>query len=167
MEKFIEVFGINWKLLVAQLINFTILVLILGKFVYKPILKALDARKKKIEEGVEFSDKAKKELASVEVMKSEEMKKAEMRGQEVIKKAEMDATKVGSDIIAGAEKEKERILNTGKTILLEQKVTMEKSFYQNAAGVVKEALVKVLGKGDFAKEDEAMIADALKEVKVK
>jgi F-type H+-transporting ATPase subunit b len=167
MERFIEVFGINYKLLIAQLINFTVLVLVLGKFVYKPIIKALDNRRKKIEEGVEFSDKAKKELAGVEVMKTEEMKKAEIRGQEVIKKAEADANRVGADILSGAEKDKERILNTGKTILLEQKATMEKNFYQGAAGVVKEALAKVLGKGDFATEDDALIAETLKEVKVK
>lgn len=167
MEKFIHEFGINWKLMIAQLINFAVLVFILGKFVYKPILKALDARKKKIEEGIEFSDKAKKELASVEVMKAEEMKKAELTGQAIIKKAEGDAQRVGGEIMAGAEKEKERILNTGKTILLEQKATMEKNFYQGAAGVVKEALSKVLAKGDFAKEEEALIAETLKEVKVK
>lgn len=167
MDKFIHEFGINWKLMFAQLINFAVLVFVLGKFVYKPIIKALDARKKKIEEGIEFSDKAKKELASVEVMKADEMKKAEVRGQEIIKKAETDAQRVSGEIAAGAEKEKERILNTGKTILLEQKATMEKNFYQQAAGVVKEALTKVLTKGDFAKEEEALIAETLKEVKVK
>ncbi len=153
--------------MVAQLVNFAVLVFILGKFVYKPIIKALDARRKKIEEGVEFSDKAKKELAGVAVMKVEEMKKAEAKGQEVIKKAEADASRVGAEIMAGAEKEKERILNTGKTILLEQKATMEKNFYQGAAGVVKEALAKVLSKGSFDKEEDALIAETLKEVKVK
>jgi len=167
MEKFVEVFGLNWKLMIAQLVNFTILVIILGKFVYKPIMKALDSRKQKIEEGVEFSDKAKKELASVEVMKADEMKKAQLVGQEVIKKAETDATTAGANIMAGAEKEKERILITGKTILLEQKAAMEKNFYQQAAGVVKEALGKVLSKGDFAKEEDALIAETLNEVKVR
>ncbi len=167
MEKFIHEFGINWQSMVAQLVNFTVLVLVLGKFVYKPIIKALDARRKKIEDGVAFSDKAEKELASVEVMKADEMKKAELKGQEIIKKAEGDAQRVGGEITAGAEKEKERILNTGKTILLEQKATMEKNFYQGAAGVVKEALSKVLAKGDFAKEEEMLIAETLKEVKVK
>lgn len=103
----------------------------------------------------------------MEVMKAEEMKKAELTGQAIIKKAEGDAQRVGGEIMAGAEKEKERILNTGKTILLEQKATMEKNFYQGAAGVVKEALSKVLAKGDFAKEEEALIAETLKEVKVK
>ena len=167
MDKFIHEFGINWQLMVAQLVNFAVLVFLLGKFVYKPIIKALDARKKKIEDGIAFSDRAEKELAGVEVMKAEELKKAELKGQEVIKKAEGDANKVSADIMVGAEKEKERILTTGKTILLEQKATMEKNFYQGAAGVVKEALSKVLAKGDFAKEEDALIAETLREVKVK
>ncbi len=167
MEKFIEAFGINWKLLIAQLINFAILVFILGKFVYKPIIKALDNRRKKIEEGVQFSEKAKQELAGVESLKTEELRKAEIKGQSVIKEAEVNAQKIADGVLATAEKDKERILATGKNILLEQKAIMEKSFYQNAAGAVKDALAKVLARGDFSKAEEELISETMKEVKIK
>ncbi len=167
MQRFIEVFGINWKLLIAQLINFAILVFVLGKFVYKPIMKALDKRRHKIEEGVVFSDKAKKELEGVEVLKTAELQKAERAGQEIIKKSEGDAQKVATGVLAGAEKDKERLLAAGKTILLEQKATMEKNFYQNAAGVVKEALEKVLARGNFDKEEDKIISETMGEIKIK
>ena len=167
MEKFIHEFGINWKLLIAQLINFAILVFVLGKFVYKPIVKALDNRKNKIEEGIAFSDKAKAELAGVEVMKTVELQKAERTGQEIIKKSEVDAQKVADTVLVGAEKDKQRILEAGKSILLEQKATMEKNFYQNAAGVVKDALAKILSKGDFSKAEDTLITETMEEVKIR
>ncbi len=167
MEKFIHEFGINWKLLVAQLINFAVVVFVLAKFVYKPMVKMLDQRTKKIEDGISFADKAKKELDRVEVLKHEELKKAEAQGQQIVNSAEKDAKKVADDITKGAEREKERIVATGITILKEQKAQMESSFYQQAAGVVKEALGKVLAKGDFDKAEAALINEALNEVKVK
>lgn len=167
MEKFIHEFGINWKLMVAQLINFSILVFILARFVYRPIVKLLDERKKKIEDGIAFADKSKQELERVEVLKADELKKAELQGQEIVKKSEADATKVADQVLAGAEKEKARILEMGKNILLSQKATMEKNFYQEAAGVVKDALSKVLIKGKFTKEEEYLIDEALNEVNAK
>ncbi len=167
MEKFIHEFGINWKLLVAQIINFAVVVFVLAKFVYKPMVKMLDQRTKKIEDGISFADKAKKELDRVEVLKHEELKKAEAQGQQIVNAAEKDAKKVADDITKGAEREKERIVATGITILKEQKAQMESSFYQQAAGVVKEALGKVLAKGDFDKAEATLINEALNEVKVK
>ena len=50
-----EKLGIEPILLLTQVINFTILVVVLTKFLYKPILKMLDERKKKIEEGLTLS----------------------------------------------------------------------------------------------------------------
>ncbi len=39
---------INWFTVVAQIINFLILVWLLKRFLYKPVLKAIDEREKKI-----------------------------------------------------------------------------------------------------------------------
>ena len=48
--------GIDFKVIIAQIINFGILVFTLVHFLYRPILKALDDRKKKISDSL---DKAK------------------------------------------------------------------------------------------------------------
>ena len=49
----IKQFGINPILLAAQVVNFIVLLFIFKKLLYKPILKVLDERKKKIEERKE------------------------------------------------------------------------------------------------------------------
>ena len=74
MQTFVEKFGIDWKLMIAQLINFAIVFFILRAFVYKPVLKLLDKRRQKIEDGLAFAEKSKAELASIEELKAAEMK---------------------------------------------------------------------------------------------
>src|SRR3989338_11698691 len=55
-------FGVNPILLLAQVVNFLILLLILKKFLYKPILKVLEERKKKIEESLKNTEEIEKKL---------------------------------------------------------------------------------------------------------
>src|SRR3990172_4399695 len=48
--------GFNLPALVAQLINFGLLLVVFSLLLYKPLLKVLDERKKRIQEGLEASD---------------------------------------------------------------------------------------------------------------
>ena len=167
MEQFIQEFGIDWKLMLAQLINFIVLVFLLAKFAYKPILKALDARRKKIEEGVMFSEKAKAELASIEELKANELEGARRKGMDLVKVAETAASTVRSEILVDAEAQKQKLIATGKTLLAEQKNRMEKGVYDQAVALVEDALGKVLGKTQFKAEEQALIQQAVSEIRVK
>jgi F-type H+-transporting ATPase subunit b len=167
MEQFVHQFGIDWKMMLAQLINFAIVFFVLKKFAYKPILNLLDARKKKIEDGLAFAEKAKSELASIEVIKTEEIAKAQKQGVEIVKASEVSATKVRDEIVAGGEVEKQKLVATGKALISEQKSRMEKGVYEQAVSLVEVALGKVLSKKEFKAEDQAIIAQAVAEISVK
>ncbi len=154
-------------MMLAQLINFAIVFFVLKKFAYKPILNLLDARKKKIEDGLAFAEKAKSELASIEVIKTEEIAKAQKQGVEIVKASEVSATKVRDEIVAGGEVEKQKLVATGKALISEQKSRMEKGVYEQAVSLVEVALGKVLSKKEFKAEDQAIIAQAVAEISVK
>ena len=49
--------GIDWKILVAQLVNFLIVYFLLSKFAFKPLMKVLEERRKKVSEGLETAQK--------------------------------------------------------------------------------------------------------------
>ena len=49
MSELFSKLGIDWKLLIAQIINFLVLLFVLYKFAYRPILSMLEKRTKKIE----------------------------------------------------------------------------------------------------------------------
>jgi F-type H+-transporting ATPase subunit b len=52
MQDLLSQFGINWTLLVAQMVNFAILVWVLSRFVYKPVIRILDERRERIENSL-------------------------------------------------------------------------------------------------------------------
>ncbi|WP_300441052.1 F0F1 ATP synthase subunit B [Zoogloea sp.] len=77
--------------LVAQLVVFFILAWVTMKFVWPPIVKALDERAKKIADGLTAADKAKSDLAHAEKKVVEEMRKARESATDVRAAAEKQA----------------------------------------------------------------------------
>ncbi len=65
MEIF-HAFGVDWRLLLIQAVNFGVLMLILWRFLYRPLLRLLDDRRAKVEKGVHDADKAHRQLMEAE-----------------------------------------------------------------------------------------------------
>lgn len=115
MEIF-HTFGIDWRLLLIQAVNFGVLMLALWAFLYKPLLKLLDERRSKIEKGVRDAEEADAKLKSASEEKramlvaatKEADALAERARRELVEKEKQSALladeKAGR-IIATAEKE--------------------------------------------------------------
>ena len=105
--------------LIAQLIVFLILVWFTMKFVWPPIVKALDERAKKITEGLSAADKAKAELTNANKRVEEQLSSArkdasqrladaERLAQSMVEEAKGRAVEEGAKIIASAKAEAEQ-----------------------------------------------------------
>ena len=92
--------------LFAQLVVFFILAWFTMKFVWPPIMKALDERAKKIADGLAAADKAKSDLSLAEKRAVEELRKAREAGADVRSGAERQ----GAKIIDDARQEATRII---------------------------------------------------------
>ena len=100
----------------ASMIVFALLVLFTMKYIWPPIIAALDERAEKIKEGLSAADKAKAELTSANKRVEEELAKsrnesaarlaeAERRAQGIVEEAKAKATEEGNRIIAAAQAE--------------------------------------------------------------
>ena len=58
--------GIQWKILLAQTISFSVVFFVLWRFAYKPVFNMLEARRQKIAEALANAEKIKAELARTE-----------------------------------------------------------------------------------------------------
>ena len=96
--------------LIAQLVVFFILAWFTMKFVWPPIMKALDERAQKIADGLAAADKAKSELAHAEKKVVDEMRKARESATEVRAGAE----KQGAQLIEEARAEAARIVTQAR-----------------------------------------------------
>ncbi len=117
--------------LFVQAIVFAILVWFTMKFVWPPIMKALDERAQKIADGLAAAEKAKSELSVANKRVEDELAKsrnestvrlaeAERRGQALIEEAKARATEEGSKIIAAAKVEAEQQTVKARETLREQ-----------------------------------------------
>jgi len=106
----IDALGFNLPALIAQLINFALLLIIFRLLLYKPLLKILDERKKRIQEGLDASDEAKRRLSQTEQDVAKELEKARQQGQEQIAQAQQIAARIQEEARQGARNEAEQLL---------------------------------------------------------
>jgi F-type H+-transporting ATPase subunit b len=103
MEGIINAFGIDLRLIIIQIVNFTILMVVLGYFLYKPILKLLKEREEKIAQGVEDAEQAAVVRSQAEVEKKDILTAAHLSAEAVALRAKSAADATASEIVASAE----------------------------------------------------------------
>jgi F-type H+-transporting ATPase subunit b len=82
-----EGLGINLSTLIAQIINFVILLVILVLFAYKPVIKMFDERARKIKDSLDESQKVKDQALQAEEEFKKRIDVASKEGQEVVARA--------------------------------------------------------------------------------
>ncbi|GBD14812.1 ATP synthase subunit b [bacterium HR25] len=102
--------GINLPSLLAQLINFTILLVVLYFLAYKPALRYLDERRRRIQEGLEASEEAKRRLARTEEEVQAQLERARQEGQALVAQAQQVANRIQEEARAQARREAEQLL---------------------------------------------------------
>jgi F-type H+-transporting ATPase subunit b len=106
--------GFNLPALVAQIINFVLLLVIFRLLLYKPLLRILDERKQRIQEGLEASDEAKRRLSDTEQEVAKELDKARQQGQEQIAQAQQIAARIQEEARVTARQEAEHLLERAR-----------------------------------------------------
>lgn len=103
MDQLIEAFGLDLKLIIAQIINFAVLVALLSYFLYKPLLKVLSDREEKITQGVKDAEAAAAAKASADTEKQEIVSAAHKEAEEVAMRAKAHADEKAADITKAAD----------------------------------------------------------------
>ncbi len=117
----LDSFGIQWQLLVIQLVNFGIILVVLGLVAYKPVIRMLDERAAKIREGLEQSEEAEKRAADIDVEAKEALAEARKEGQVLIAQAKVAADARREEDMAQAKKDAEALLERARAEILLEK----------------------------------------------
>lgn len=125
-------FGLDWKLFLAQLINFAIIVFVLTKWVYKPLLHVMDERRKKMERGIKQAQEAQRKLDSASEEKKQIINEARSVGKQYV-----DEGKKKGDL------EREQRIDASKTII-ERQLKESKELLERETALAKEQARKEL-----------------------
>lgn len=154
--------GIEPMLLLAQIVNFTIIVIVLTKLLYKPILSMLEKRKREIEQGLQASEKMKEAEAKLLAKQEKLLEQTRKDATILIEQARKDAKEVEKDLIAQAHKDIEELREKAKEEIERQKKIMEKSVESHAVDLAV-AMTKRLITAVMSPEDQhKLIAKQLK-----
>ena len=116
LKDILNLFGLEGKLFIAQIINFAILLFILKKFLYEPIAKMMEERKTKIKQGLDDAENAKKALIEADNQKILILKEAKIDADKILEntkkssenlkqKSSEDAKKQAAEIVDNAKKQ--------------------------------------------------------------
>lgn len=161
----IKNFGLDWKLLLAQAVNFFILLFILQRFAYQPILRMLKKRRQEIEKGLEYTRKAEAELKQTDILREQTVNEARAEALAIVTDAEETGKKRKEEVMREANKKMEAVVADAKRAIEEEKRKMGESVYKNAQDLVRAGIIRVLGKMPSEERNEPLIREALKELK--
>ena len=150
-------FGINGFLLAAQVVNFLVLLLILNKFLYKPVLKVLNERKEKVEESLKNADEIEQRLAQIAQKEEEILLKATREAEKIIKQAQDSGVLLIEEAKAKAEALGQKMIDDAKAQMQMEKEKMKQEINLGLADVVMVALQKVTGKVISNEDQKEMV----------
>jgi F-type H+-transporting ATPase subunit b len=111
----LDALGINLPQLIAQIVNFTILLIVLKLVLYKPILKMLDERKQRIAEGLNAAEIARAEATEAQANIEAQLVQARQQGQEVVAGAQQIADRIQADAREQANRDREVALERARS----------------------------------------------------
>ncbi len=139
-----EKLGIQPVVLLAQVINFLLVVFVLNKFLYKPVLHFLEKRKKEIAEGLAISESMKTEKAELEAKKAKVLELARKDAQALLVEAKKLAKEEAQQIVEKAHKDAGQILEKAKKDAESTRKELEKQVQDEAVDIAVAILEKAV-----------------------
>lgn len=163
MDELIKIFHIDWKLMLAQLINFAIVVGILWKLALKPLLKIMDERADKISASLDQAKQIETELKALDEKRAAADLKAKAEAQVIIKEAQAVAEAKRQELMVQVKEETARTLEQAREALIAEQAKAMAAVRQQAARLVTQAVTKILTKVPAGTIDKELIESAIQE----
>lgn len=156
-------FGIDWKGFLAHLFNFSIVLLVMWRWVYRPLMKAMDDRSKEIQDGLKNAEHAGRDRKAAANEREDILRAARSEAQGLIMEAQARADAMHREKMAQARQEIEKIISEAKTQISSERELAFASLRTDMARLVTLATGKIAG-GMSEEEQHARIGEALKEI---
>lgn len=134
--------------LIWTIVNFFLLMFLLKQFLYKPVLRILDERKAKVEEGLAEGKKAEAALEETNATLSEELSEQNSRARELIGQARAEAEKERDAVLSEAHKEAESLHKGVRERIQAEEDAAKTDVEDNMSELVTMLTKKLLGSED-------------------
>jgi F-type H+-transporting ATPase subunit b len=146
MAETLNSLGVYWPKLLAQMVNFGIVLFVLWRFAYRPVLKILEERRQKVAEAMVNAEKAREELAKTEAQRGQVLAETNAQASKMIEEARAAAAKVREQETQKAIKEAEQIVAKAREAAALERVRMLADVKRELGRLVIATTSKVTGK---------------------
>jgi F-type H+-transporting ATPase subunit b len=141
-----DALGIQWKILVAQTISFSIVFFVLWRFAYRPIFAVLQARREKIAEALANAEKIKQDVARTEAERQKTLADAGDRANKMIEDAREAAARVREQETQKAIAAAEQIVAKAREAAAQERTQMLAQLKREVGRLVVQTTTSVTGK---------------------
>ncbi len=157
MDSIISTFHIDWKIIIAQAINFGIVLAVLYFFALKPIKKLMAERSEKIEGGLKDAKQNAELLKATEKEYNDVLAKARIEAHDIFQAGKVQAEESKKAILAKTQVEVEAMIASGKVALESEKTKMLEEAKKEIVSLVVKATEKLLEtEGDKAYDEKIL-----------
>jgi len=158
----LQTLGIEPKLLAAQVVNFTILLLVLWKVAYKPLTTLMNERSEKIQKGLDDAKKMEEQRQQWNREHQEMLAAAKKQAQGVVVAAQAQSVQMVAVARVEAQEKIKSMMDEAQKAMKQEHAMAMGELEKNMTRLVVEVAGQFLTKKMNAKDDEAMIEQMAK-----
>lgn len=158
-----EALGINLGYLISQIVNFTLLALLLYFVAYKPVLRMLDERSARISKGLQDAEQASRRAAEMEQEFERQMAEARREGQEIVAQATQASERAGQEILDRAREESRAQIERAREEIARERDLAMADLRRQVAELSLTISEKILGEALDEQSQHRLIAEFLEQ----
>jgi len=152
--------GINWGLLLAQIFNVVLLVWLLTRYLYRPVLNMLNERTRRIQESLRETELVKEQLARANEDYDQRLAQARQEAAAILAQAQERAKLQEAEIIAQARQEADRIRSDAREQSVQERDQLLRDLKNQMAELVTATASRVLG-AELKSNHDQLIEESL------
>jgi F-type H+-transporting ATPase subunit b len=142
-------------------IVFSLLLFLLAKFAWKPMLKAVNEREQKISESLELAEKTKNEMKALQAQNEDLLKQARAERDAIVRDAKETATKMVEDAKNAAKTEAEKVMVSAREAMNSEKTAAISDLKNQVASFSLEIAEKLVRTDMASNENQKALAEKL------
>ena len=160
----IDIFKPDIIMSILTWVTFFILLVILKKFAWKPIMKGLDEREELIRKSLQEADQAKEQLAQIEKRKIQILEEAKTQANAIIEQSRKTGNELATHIEARAKKSAEEIISSAHQEIEGERERVRKVLRKESAQTAVSLAEKILKENLDTEKNRKLIDQAMKDL---
>ncbi|OGM32817.1 hypothetical protein A2803_05720 [Candidatus Woesebacteria bacterium RIFCSPHIGHO2_01_FULL_44_21] len=140
-----EKLGIDPRVMIFQVVNFGILVFLLNRYLYKPVLKAIHAKKADLARIDDATAQISSQKESVERERAQMLKKLQEEKTQNLRASRLEAAKLKKETLASVQNDVKRLLEKAKSEIAAERTKLVKDYEKDVLATSLVVIEKALG----------------------